>query len=229
MSEKKSEALPSSIATEQAQENLATQDCDLVDIKSIPLSKRLMKLFFLFMKIALCVVGGGYAIIAAAEEVFEQKLKWLPKGDLINHLPVFQTIPGLIAGNSAMYVGYKIAGFLGAIVSLIAVALPSFVIISFVAVGFSWLPTDNPNVQGAFVGVRSALAGVVAATVIKSWPKIMHGCWAWLYMPISLIGIMFLKINAAYFLLGGILFGVVFMLIMVPIYNRLFKKEKEAK
>lgn len=229
MSEKKSEALPSSIATEQAQENLATQDCDLVDIKSIPLSKRLMKLFFLFMKIALCVVGGGYAIIAAAEEVFEQKLKWLPKGDLINHLPVFQTIPGLIAGNSAMYVGYKIAGFLGAIVSLIAVALPSFVIISFVAVGFSWLPTDNPNVQGAFVGVRSALAGVVAATVIKSWPKIMHGYWAWLYMPISLIGIMFLKINAAYFLLGGILFGVVFMLIMVPIYNRLFKKEKEAK
>lgn len=229
MSEKKSEALPSSIATEQAQENLATQDCNLVDIKSIPLSKRLMKLFFLFMKIALCVVGGGYAIIAAAEEVFEQKLKWLPKGDLINHLPVFQTIPGLIAGNSAMYVGYKIAGFLGAVVSLIAVALPSFVIISFVAVGFSWLPTDNPNVQGAFIGVRSALAGVVAATVIKSWPKIMHGCWAWLYMPISLIGIMFLKINAAYFLLGGILFGVVFMLIMVPIYNRLFKKEKEAK
>ena len=229
MSEKKSEALPSSVATEQATENLAAQDCDLVDIKSIPLSKRLMKLFFLFMKIALCVVGGGYAIIAAAEEVFEQKLKWLPKGDLINHLPVFQTIPGLIAGNSAMYVGYKIAGFLGAVVSLIAVALPSFVIISFVAVGFSWLPTDNPNVQGAFIGVRSALAGVVAATVIKSWPKIMHGCWAWLYMPISLIGIMFLKINAAYFLLGGILFGVVFMLIMVPIYNRLFKKEKEAK
>ena len=229
MSEKKSEALPSSVAAEQATENLAAQDCDLVDIKSIPLSKRLMKLFFLFMKIALCVVGGGYAIIAAAEEVFEQKLKWLPKGDLINHLPVFQTIPGLIAGNSAMYVGYKIAGFLGAVVSLIAVALPSFVIISFVAVGFSWLPTDNPNVQGAFIGVRSALAGVVAATVIKSWPKIMHGCWAWLYMPISLIGIMFLKINAAYFLLGGILFGVVFMLIMVPIYNRLFKKEKEAK
>ena len=229
MSEKKSEALPSSVATEQATENLAAQDCGLVDIKSISLSKRLMKLFFLFMKIALCVVGGGYAIIAAAEEVFEQKLKWLPKGDLINHLPVFQTIPGLIAGNSAMYVGYKIAGSLGAVVSLIAVALPSFVIISFVAVGFSWLPTDNPNVQGAFIGVRSALAGVVAATVIKSWPKIMHGCWAWLYMPISLIGIMFLKINAAYFLLGGILFGVVFMLIMVPIYNRLFKKEKEAK
>lgn len=229
MSEKKSEALPSSVVAEQATENLAAQDCDLVDIKSIPLSKRLMKLFFLFMKIALCVVGGGYAIIAAAEEVFEQKLKWLPKGDLINHLPVFQTIPGLIAGNSAMYVGYKIAGFFGAVVSLVAVALPSFVIISFVAVGFSWLPTDNPYVQGAFVGVRSALAGVVAATVIKSWPKIMHGCWAWLYMPISLIGIMFLKINAAYFLLGGILFGVVFMLIMVPIYNRLFKKEKEVK
>jgi chromate transporter len=199
------------------------------DVKSIPLGKRLWKLFYLFAKIALCVLGGGYAIIAAAEEVFEEKLRWLPKGDLLNHLPVFQTIPGLIAGNSAMYTGYRIAGFWGAVVSLIAVALPSFIIISFVAVGFSWLPTDNAHVQGAFLGVRSALAGVVAATVIKSWPKIMHGFWAWLYIPVSLIGIMFLNINAAYFLVGSISFGLIFMLIRVPIYKRLFKKENGGK
>lgn len=206
-------------------ENNFTEE-EIVDVKSIPIGKRLLMLFYLFAKIALCVVGGGYAIIAAAEEIFEKKLKWLPNGDLINHLPIFQTIPGLIAGNSAMYVGYKIAGFWGIVVSLIAVALPSFIIISFVAVGYSWLPIDNTYVQGAFIGVRSALAGVVAATVIKSWPKIMHGYWAWFYMPISLIGILFLKINAAYFLIGGILFGVVFMLIMVPIYKRISQRER---
>lgn len=209
-------------------ENNFTEE-EIVDVKSIPIGKRLLMLFYLFAKIALCVVGGGYAIIAAAEEIFEKKLKWLPNGDLINHLPIFQTIPGLIAGNSAMYVGYKIAGFWGIVVSLIAVALPSFIIISFVAVGYSWLPIDNTYVQGAFIGVRSALAGVVAATVIKSWPKIMHGYWAWLYMPISLIGILFLKINAAYFLIGGILFGVVFMLIMVPIYKRISQRERGGK
>lgn len=208
------------------------EDClveNVVDVKNIPLRKRLLTLFLLFMKIAICVVGGGYAIIAAAEEVFEEKRRWLPKGDLINHLPIFQTIPGLIAGNSAMYTGYKIAGFWGAVVSLIAVALPSFVIISLVAIGFSWLPTGNPYVQGAFIGVRSALAGVVAATVIKSWPKIMHGYWAWLYMPISLIGIMFFDVNPAYFLVGGILIGVVIMLIMVPIIERIVRKDKAEK
>lgn len=205
------------------------KDNEIVDVKAISFGKRLFLLFYLFAKIALCVVGGGYAIIAAAEEIFEKKLRWLPKGDLINHLPIFQTIPGLIAGNSAMYVGYKIAGFWGIVVSLIAVAIPSFIIISFVAVGYSWLPIDNTYVQGAFIGVRSALAGVVAATIIKSWPKIMHGCWAWLYMPISLIGILFFKINAAYFLIGGILFGIIFMLIMVPIYKRINKKESGGK
>lgn len=229
MANNSSEALPPPLPAAEQEKHPSLEEEGVVDVSNVPLAKRLGLLLYLFMKIALCVVGGGYAIIAAAEEIFEQKLRWLPKGDLINHLPIFQTIPGLIAGNSAMYVGYKIAGFLGAVVSLIAVALPSFIIISFVAVGFSWLPTDNPHVQGAFIGVRSALAGVVAATVIKSWPKIMHGCWAWLYMPISLIGIMFLHINAAYFLIGGIAFGVVFMLIMVSIYKRLFKKEKEAK
>lgn len=229
MTKNASDSLPPPLPEVEEEKPCVSREAETVNVSNIPLAKRLGLLLFLFMKIALCVVGGGYAIIAAAEETFEQKLRWLPKGDLLNHLPVFQTIPGLIAGNSAMYVGYKIAGFLGAVVSLIAVALPSFIIISFVAVGFSWLPTDNAHVQGAFLGVRSALAGVVAATVIKSWPKIMHGCWAWLYMPISLIGIMFFNINAAYFLIGGISFGVVFMLIMVPIYKRLFKKAKEEK
>lgn len=204
-------------------------DSGIVDCTTLPKKKRLLLLFLYFMKIAVFVVGGGYAIIAAAEDVFEQKLRWLRQGELIDMLPMFQSIPGLIAGNSAMYVGWKVAGFFGAMVSLLAVALPSFIIILFVSYGFSWLPMDNTYVQGAFIGVRSALAGVVAATVIKSWKRIMHGAYAALFMPITLIGIVIFKISAAFFLVLGICIGIVAMLITLPQFRKHSKVTKEVK
>ena len=79
-------------------------------------------------KIALFVVGGGYAILAVANEVFGRRLKWLREGELLDHLPVFQMIPGLIGGNTAIYVGLRMAGRWGAVVGLVAVALPSYLI-----------------------------------------------------------------------------------------------------
>ena len=90
--------------------------------------KKLLRLFWEFFKISLFVVGGGYAIIVVADEVFGRKLKWLKEGELLDHLPVFQMVPGLIAGNTAIYTGLKVAGRLGAVVALVAVALPSFLI-----------------------------------------------------------------------------------------------------
>ena len=75
----------------------------------------LLLLFWEWFKIALFVVGGGYAIIVVADEVFGRKRKWLREGELLEHLPVISSIPGLIAGNSAIYVGLKTQGRLGAL------------------------------------------------------------------------------------------------------------------
>ena len=72
--------------------------------------KRLLRLFWEVFRIALFVVGGGYAIIVVADEVFGRRLKWLREGELLEHLPVFQMVPGLIAGNSAIYEGLEEPG-----------------------------------------------------------------------------------------------------------------------
>ena len=79
-------------------------------------------LFWEWFKISLFVVGGGYAIIVVADEVFGRKLRWLREGELLEHLPVISSVPGLIAGNSAIYVGLKTHGRVGALVAL-AVAI----------------------------------------------------------------------------------------------------------
>lgn len=132
--------------------------------------KRHLQLFVEFFKISLFVIGGGYAIIAVADSVFAKK-KWTQEGELLDELPVFQMLPGIIATHTAVYVGRKVAGLSGAVTSVMAVALPSVVIFTAVAMGYDALPLDNPYLLSAFVGLRSALTGIIAATVIRSWTK----------------------------------------------------------
>ena len=126
------------------------------------------RLFWEWFKIALFVVGGGYAIIVVADEVFGRRLKWIKEGELLEHLPIISSIPGLIAGNSAIYVGLKSCGRIGAIVSLAGVALPSILIFLCVSVGFASIPKGNVWIDGAFLGLRSALAGVIAGTIWRT-------------------------------------------------------------
>ena len=131
----------------------------------------LLTLFWEWFKIALFVVGGGYAIIVVADEVFGRKRRWLKEGELLEHLPIISSIPGLIAGNSAIYVGLKTHGRLGALAALSGVALPSVMIFLGVSVGFECIPKDNIWVEGAFLGLRSSLAGVIAGTIWRTLSK----------------------------------------------------------
>ena len=132
--------------------------------------RALLQLFFDLFRISLFVVGGGYAIIAVADDVFAKR-GLTKEGELLDSLPVFQMVPGLIATHVAVYVGRRVAGPLGAAVGVVAVALPSVVIFAFVAAGYDALPLDSACLKSAFVGLRAGLTGIIAATVVRSWRR----------------------------------------------------------
>ena len=132
--------------------------------------RRHLQLFAEFFKISLFVIGGGYAILAVADQAFAKR-KWTAEGELLDELPVFQMLPGIIATHTAVYVGRKVAGLSGAVTGVIAVALPSVAIFTAVAMGYDALPLDNPHLLSAFVGLRAALTGIIAATVVRSWTR----------------------------------------------------------
>lgn len=140
-------------------------------------ARLLALLFWEYFKIALFIVGGGYAIIVVADNVFGRRLKWLKEGELLEHLPVFQMIPGIIAGNSAIYTGLKLAGRTGAAVAACAVALPSIIIFTLVSCGYGRLPLDNAALNGAFMGLRASLAGIIAGTIAAGWKKSIRGIY----------------------------------------------------
>lgn len=176
------------------------------------MSEKAKKLFILFremFRITLFILGGGFAIIAVADEVFAKKLKWTKEGELIEQLPIFQMIPGLIAGNTAVYVGNKIAGALGAAVALAAVALPSLIIFTIVSMGYNALPLENPMLNSFFVGLRSALTGIVAATALRSFRKSSTGAYALAVAVAATVAIGYFAVNPAlvlvFAMIGGIL------------------------
>ena len=129
---------------------------------------RVLQLFWELFRISLFVVGGGYAIIAVADDVFAKR-GWTKEGELVDHLPVFQMVPGLIATHVAVFVGRRVAGLLGAAVGVAAVALPSIVIFTFVSAGYDALPLDNAALKSVFVGLRAGLSGIIAATIVRGW------------------------------------------------------------
>ena len=170
--------------------------------------RRCLSLFWEFLKISFFVVGGGYAIIVVADEVFGRRLKWLKEGELLDHLPVFQMVPGLIAGNTAIYTGLKVAGRLGAVVALVAVALPSFLIFLGVSCGYAFLPVGNPWVESALLGLRAALTGIVFGTLMKSWRRSVVGAYGYVTVVVASALLIGCGVNVVAVLLAAMAAGV---------------------
>ncbi len=176
-------------------------------LTALPLWKRLWLLFFTFAKIAALVVGGGLAILPVVEETFSKKYKLLSPEDLLDMAALVQTVPGIIAGNSAAFVGMKVAGFPGVIAAVTGVILPSVAVITVIAIFFPGLKAENPYVLGAFTGVKACITGLIIVTAWKLAVKTLKGAYEGICFAVFLILMLFFKINAAYIILISIPVG----------------------
>lgn len=137
----------------------------------------LWSIFFSFLKIGAFTFGGGYAMIPLIEAEMIQKRGWLNHEEFINQLTIAQSVPGPIALNTAVFVGYKTRGVKGAFAALIGVVIPSFFIILLIATCFTDFK-DNNIVAAAFKGMRPAVVALIAAPLINmakgmNWWKIL--------------------------------------------------------
>jgi len=166
----------------------------------------LWELFSEFFRLSLFVLGGGYSILVIADRRFA-KLGWIAEGELLDHLPVFQSVPGLIATHTAVYVGRKRAGVRGAFAAVIAVALPAVAIFTAVTTCYKLIPLDNPWLGSAFVGLRAALTGIIAATIIRSWRKSLPDAFAYALMIAGVLAIGCFHVHIALVLVLSMLLG----------------------
>lgn len=126
----------------------------------------LWELFATFFKIGLFTFGGGYAMISIIQRETVEKLKWVTAEDIMNMIVIAESTPGVIAVNSATFVGYKVAGVRGGILATFGVVLPSFLIIILISLFYNQVK-DNKFVAAAFRGIRCAVAVLIVSAVKK--------------------------------------------------------------
>ena len=96
----------------------------------------LLKMFITFFKIGAFTFGGGYAMIPLIEEEVVNKKKWVEKQEFMDMLVISQSLPGPLALNCSTFIGYKISGVIGAVMAILGITLPSFLIITLIAAYF---------------------------------------------------------------------------------------------
>lgn len=123
-------------------------------------------LFFVMLKIGFFTFGGGYAMISLLENEFIEKKKWIDKEEFMNMAAIAESTPGPIAINAATYIGYKMAGFAGAIASTVAVCIPSFSIIYIISLFFDKF-LELEYVAYAFKGIQVCVLYLILSAGIR--------------------------------------------------------------
>ena len=127
-----------------------------------------LKLFAAFARVGVLTFGGGYAMIPMLEREIVDRHGWATSEELMDYYAVGQCTPGVIAVNTATFIGYKIAGNLGGVVATLGVVFPSFVIISVIA-GIIQNFADIPAVKSAFAAIRVCVCVLIFNSVLKLW------------------------------------------------------------
>ena len=143
----------------------------------------LSQLFLSFMKVGLFTFGGGYAMISVITDTCVEKKRWLTQDEMMNLSVVAESTPGPIAINCATYVGYKMAGMMGAVLATLGIVLPSFLILYIISMfleHFLVYKMIAAACRGIKIGV-SLLILDAGSTMLKKMkkkpqPRIIAGC-----------------------------------------------------
>ena len=199
------------------------------DSQNVSKARMLWLLFWEFFKIASFVVGGGFAILIVAEDVFVKKYHWLRDGELSDMLALIQTVPGLTAGNIAIYTGYRIAGTAGALLALTGVAMPSFIVITAIAAGFSALPLDHYIVQGALTGVRTAMAGLMLVALVQLWKSSLRDPLQYAVFIAGIIAVSLFHLNPGWLIGTALILGPVWCMAILRRIPKAAEEEEAQK
>lgn len=123
-------------------------------------------LFLTFAKMGVCTFGGGYAMLPILQREVVEKKGWATEEELSDYFAIGQCTPGIIAVNTATFIGQKYAGDLGGTVATLGVVFPSLVIITLIA-AFLTNFAEIPVVQHALAGINAAVVALIAVSVFK--------------------------------------------------------------
>ncbi|MBR0200334.1 MAG: chromate transporter [Oscillospiraceae bacterium] len=171
--------------------------------------KQLLQLFLAFARVGVMTFGGGYAMIPILEREIVDRQGWASSEELMDYYAVGQCTPGVIAVNTATFIGYKVAGPLGGIFATLGVVFPSLVIITVIA-GVLTRFADIPAVKSAFAAIRVCVCVLIFNAVLKLWKgSVKDKAGLCLFLLVFVLSI-FLDISPVFYVLFCAVAGILF-------------------
>ena len=123
------------------------------------------KLFLSTFKLSACTFGGGFVIVPLMKKRFVEELGWIGEDEMLDMIAIAQSSPGAIAVNASILVGYHVAGFPGAMLTVLGTVLPPLIIISLISMFYQAF-RDNAIVNMAMAGMLCGVAAVICDVVL---------------------------------------------------------------
>ena len=173
---------------------------------------KLFDIFYVFLKIGIVLVGGGYVILPLLNSEIVEKKKWMSYDEILDKFCISQCLPGIIVANTALFVGYKLRGIAGAIAAIVGVTISAFVIIISLANILSVI-FHNKVVNNIFDYVNLSVIVLILVTLKDMFPKcIVDKTTSFLFL-VCLYLIIGLKISPFVIIFISIILGFVISLI----------------
>lgn len=170
--------------------------------------KELMALYWAFFRIGGLTFGGGLTMLPMLKYELVEKRDWITEEDLIDCYAIGQCTPGIIAVNTATFVGYKRKGIAGGIFSTLGMMSPSVIIITLVAVCLEQF-INNIWVQHALMGIRGVVCALMLNTVITLAKKSLVSPITWMICGLAFLVSMFTPVPLIAIVIAAALWGII--------------------
>ena len=165
--------------------------------------KELLDMFFTFARIGGLTFGGGYAMLPMLQKEVVEKRGWATEDELMDYYAVGQCTPGVIAVNTATFIGSKQKGILGSIFASAGVISPSILIIGIIA-AFIRNFAELAAVKNAFAGIRDCVCVLIFNSVAKLYKKAVNDLPTTVIFVLVFLGSVLFDVSpAVYVVLAG--------------------------
>ena len=170
------------------------------------------KLFASTFSLSAFTFGGGFVIIPLMRKKFVDQYKWIEEKEMLDLIAIAQSSPGAIAVNAAILVGYRLAGILGAMITIIGTVLPPLIILSIISVAYTAF-IDNLIVKYILRGMQAGVAAVIIDVVVSLIIELLkeRKVLPVMVMLGAFVATFFLNINVIVIIIGSGIIGAISM------------------
>lgn len=192
-----------------------------------------LSLFLTYLKIGTFTLGGGYAMLPLIKREIVDNKQWIDEEEFMNMIALAQAAPGLIAVNSAIFIGWRCGGWRGIVGAVLGAVLPSFIIILSIAMIFSeW--KDYPAVEAVFKGIRPAVVALIVAPLMgmakreivskkaakNSESQTINNAWFLLVSLVAALLIWLVDVNPVWVILATIILTLIVLWVKPKVKNQ---------